>query len=242
MVYKRVLLKFSGEALANNNKEKIYDPFVFERLINFIKSFHAYNKMEVAVVVGAGNIWRGRNNVGIKFDAAESDYIGMLGTVMNAIALKDQLIQAGVDAVILSAFLIEGIAEKTTPELANKYLEAGKIVLFAGGTGKPFFTTDTGAAMRAIDINADAIIMAKDGVDGLYTKNPHVYRDAQKIASASYQDLIDIKIEALDLSALELLKETNIHLLVLGMDEVKSFETVEEHIEIGTIVKRGVTL
>lgn len=239
MVYKRVLLKFSGEALANNNKEKIYDAFVFERLINFIKSFHAYNKMEVAVVVGAGNIWRGRNNVGIKFDAAESDYIGMLGTVMNAIALKDQLIQAGVDAVILSAFAIEGIAEKTTPELANKYLAAGKIVLFAGGTGKPFFTTDTGAAMRAIDINADAIIMAKDGVDGLYTKNPLVYPDAQKIASASYQDLIDIKIEALDLSALELLKETNIHLLVLGMDEVKSFETVEEHIEIGTIVKRG---
>lgn len=239
MVYKRVLLKFSGEALANNHKDKLFDEFVFSRLINFIKSFIHYNKMEVAVVVGAGNIWRGRNNVGINFDAAQSDYIGMLGTVMNALALKDQLISNDVDAVILSAFAIEGIAEKTSPELANSYLKAGKVVLFAGGTGKPFFTTDTGAAMRALDINADAIIMAKDGVDGLYTKNPLVYKDAQKIASATYQELIDIKIEALDLSALELLKNSDIHLLVLGMDEVKSFETIEEHIEIGTIVTRG---
>lgn len=239
MVYKRVLLKFSGEALAHNKKGELYDALTMKHLVNFIKSFHHYNKMDVAIVIGAGNIWRGRNNSDVKFTADNSDYMGMLGTVINAVALKDTLSQSGVDAVVLSAFAIEGVAEKTSKQLANKYLDEGKVVLFAGGTGKPGFTTDTGAAMRAIDINADAIIMAKDGVDGIYTKNPLVYKDAQKIAEASYTDLININVEALDLSALKLLNETNIHLLVLGMDEVRSFETIEEHIEIGTIVKRG---
>ncbi|MFA7449898.1 MAG: UMP kinase, partial [Bacilli bacterium] len=113
--------------------------------------------------------------------------------------------------------------------------------IFGGGTGKPFFTTDTGAALRAIDIGADLIIMVKDGVDALYTKNPLVHKDAQRIVSASYQDLIDINIEAMDISALEVLKNTNIHTFVIGMDEVLNFEPLEEHMEIGTIITRGTT-
>lgn len=240
MEYKRILLKVSGEALAHNNKQNgIYDKATMKQLVNFVKSFVHFKKIELAIVVGAGNIWRGKNAKEIGFDAAKADYMGMLGTVINAMAISDTLNQNGVKSVVLSAFEIEGMVEKTSSEKAKQLLSEGYVVVFAGGTGKPFFSTDTGATLRALEIEADAIIMAKDGVDGVYTKNPLVYPDALRIASATYQELIDLKIEAMDLSALEMLKDTAIHLLVIGMDEVRSFETIEEHIKIGTIITRG---
>ena len=239
MVYKRVLIKLSGEALAADKTNGIYDPKVFAAILNFVKSFHYHNKMDVALVVGAGNIWRGKNAKTMGFDAAAADYMGMTATLINALALHDNFKQNNVPSVVLNSFAVEGLADKTSPELAKKHLNDGKIVIFGGGTGKPFFTTDTGAALRAIDIEANLIIMVKDGVDALYTKNPLIYKDAQKISFATYQDLIDIQTEAMDISALETLKETNIDMFVIGMDEVLNFEPLEEHMEIGTIIKRG---
>lgn len=239
MVYKRVLIKLSGEALAATKENGIYDPTVFKAIVNFIKSFHFHNKMEVAIVVGAGNIWRGKNAKLIGFDPAAADYMGMVATFINALALKDFFVQNGLDSVVLNSFEVEGLAPKTEPELAKKHLNEGKVVIFGGGTGKPFYTTDTGAAMRAKDIDADLIIMVKDGIDALYTKNPLVYPDAQKITQATYQELIDINIEAMDISALEVLNTTNIHTFVIGMKEVLNFEPLEEHMEIGTIITRG---
>ena len=239
MTYKRVLIKLSGEALAANKEHGIYDPTVLNAIVNFVKSFHFHNKMEVAIVVGAGNIWRGKNAKLIGFDPAAADYMGMTATFINALALKDFFSHHGLDSVVLNSFEVEGLAPKTSPELAKKHLSEGKVVIFGGGTGKPFFTTDTGAALRAVDIDADLIIMVKDGVDALYTKNPMVYQDAERIAQATYQELLDIKIEAMDLSCLEVLKNTKIHTFVIGMKEVLEFEPLEEHMEIGTIITRG---
>ncbi len=239
MIYKRVLIKLSGEALAGPKTSGIYDPTVFAAILNFVKSFRHYKQMDVAVVVGAGNIWRGKNAKAMGFDAAAADYMGMTATFLNALALKDYFGQNDLPAVVLNSFAVEGLAEKTNPTLAKTHLDNGEVVIFGGGTGKPFFTTDTGAALRAIDIGADLIIMVKDGVDALYTKNPLIYKDAQRIAQASYQDLIDINIEAMDISALEVLNNTNIHTFVIGMDEVLNFEPLEEHMEIGTIIMRG---
>lgn len=239
MIYKRVLIKLSGEALAGSKKNGIYDPEVFAAVLNFVKSFRHHSQMEVGLVVGAGNIWRGKSAKQMDFDPAAADYMGMTATFLNALALQEYFNRHELPSVALNSFAVEGLAEKTTPELAKKYLNDGKIVIFGGGTGKPFFTTDTGAAMRAIEIDADLIIMVKDGVDALYTKNPLVYADAQKISQASYQELIDINIEAMDISCLELLKTTKINTFVIGMKEVLNFEPLEEHMEIGTIITRG---
>ncbi|MFA5486163.1 MAG: UMP kinase [Bacilli bacterium] len=241
MVYKRVLLKLSGEALAGNKEHGIYDPKVLAAIANFVKSFHFHKQMDIALVLGAGNIWRGKNAKLIGFDPAAADYMGMTATFLNALAIRDYFVQNDIPSIVLNSFAVEGLAPKTSPELAKEHLDKGEVVIFGGGTGKPFFTTDTGAALRAIDIGADLIIMVKDGVDALYTKNPLVHKDAQRIVSASYQDLIDINIEAMDISALEVLKNTNIHTFVIGMDEVLNFEPLEEHMEIGTIITRGTT-
>ncbi len=239
MVYKRVLLKLSGEALAGNKEHGIYDPKVMAAIANFVKSFRFHKQMDIALVVGAGNIWRGKNAKLVGFDPAAADYMGMTATFINALAIRDYFVQNGIPSIVLNSFAVEGLAPKTTPKLAKEHLSKGEVVIFGGGTGEPFFTTDTGAALRAIDIGADLVIIVKDGVDALYTKNPLLYKDAQRIMSATYQDLIDIKIEAMDLSALEILKNTNIDTFVIGMDEVLDFEPLEEHMKIGTIITRG---
>lgn len=236
MEYKRVLIKLSGEALAGNKQNGIYDPDVFAAILNFVKSFRHYKQMDVAIVVGAGNIWRGKSAKLLGLDPAAADYMGMTATLINSLAIRDYFQQNGLESIVLNSFEVEGLAHKTTPELAKIHLTQGQVVIFGGGTGKPFFTTDTGAALRAIDIGADLIIMVKDGVDALYTKNPLLYQDAERIVSASYQDLIDIKLEAMDISALETLKDTKIHTFVIGMNEVLNFEPLEEHMEIGTII------
>ncbi len=239
MKYKRVLIKMSGEALSGDKKSGIYDPKIFAAVLNFVKSFKHHQNMEVALVVGAGNIWRGKNAKLMEFSARGADFMGMTATFLNSLALQDYFNNHGLPSVVLNSFSVEGLAPKVTKDLAKSYLNAGKIVIFGGGTGEPFFTTDTGAALRASEIEADLIIMVKDGVDALYTKNPLVYEDAQRISSATYQELIDIKIEAMDLSCLELLKNTPIDTFVIGMDEVINFEPLEEHMEIGTIITRG---
>ena len=238
MRYKRVLLKLSGEALAGRKEHGIYDPKVLAAILNFVKSFRHHQKWDIGIVIGAGNIWRGKNAQVLGLDPAAADYMGMTATFLNSLALKDYFVQNDLPAVVLNSFAVEGLAEKTSPELAKKHLDQGEIVIFGGGTGKPFFTTDTGAALRAIDIDADLIIFVKDGVDALYTKDPRKHKDAQKITEASYQDLIDIKIEAMDLSALEILKKTNRPTIVIGMDEVLNFGPLEEHMEIGTIITK----
>ncbi|OQC11205.1 MAG: Uridylate kinase [Tenericutes bacterium ADurb.Bin087] len=238
MVYKKVLIKLSGEALAGDKEHGIFDPKVLAAILNFIKSFRHHQKWDIGIVVGAGNIWRGKSAKILGFDPAAADYMGMTATFLNSLALKDYFTQNGLPSVVLNSFAVEGLAEKTSPALAKKHLAKGEVVIFGGGTGKPFFTTDTGAALRAIDMEADLIIFVKDGVDGVYTKNPHKYKDAKRIAQATYQELIDLKIEAMDLSALEILKKTEITSFVIGMNEVLNFEPLEEHMEIGTIITK----
>lgn len=238
MEFKRVLLKLSGEALAGDKQNGIYDPKVFAAILNFVKSFRHHNKWEIGIVVGAGNIWRGKNAKEIGFDPAAADYMGMTATFLNALALKDYFVQNGVPSAVLNSFAVEGLAPKTSPELAGKHLDNGEVVIFGGGTGKPFYTTDTGAALRAIDMNADLIIFVKDAVDGVYTKDPHKFSDAELIFKATYDELLALKVEAMDASCLEVLRNTEITSFVIGMDEVLNFEPLEEHMEIGTIITK----
>ena len=185
--YKRVLLKISGEALLGEQDFGIdYKPV--EMITNEIKTI-LDKGVEVAVVVGGGNIFRGmKNSAKLGMDRASGDYVGMLATVMNAVALQSALKKANIDCRIQSAITMNQIAEPYIRHRAIRHLEKGRVVIFAAGTGNPFFTTDTAAALRASEIDAEAMLMAKNGVDGVYTDDPKTNPDAKKLDTIKYSD------------------------------------------------------
>ena len=238
-MYKRVLLKLSGEALKDSNQMQILDVKNVNAYARAMKALHDKG-VEIAVVIGAGNIWRGNLAEGVGIERAPADYMGMMGTVMNAVAMSSALRKAGVESVVLSALPeIPEISHAYSAELAIKCMEEGKVVFLAGGTGKPFFTTDTAATLRALETKCEAIFMGKNGVEGVYDKDPSKYSDAKFIKEISYQEILDKKLQIMDLSAVELIKEEDLQIRVFSMSDPNNFVKVAMGEDIGTTCKKG---
>lgn len=238
-MYKRVLLKLSGEALKDEHAMQILNVDHVKKLAIAMKELHDKG-VQIAVVIGAGNIWRGNLAEGIGIERAPADYMGMMGTVMNALAMSSALARLGVDSVVFSALpQIEGITVTYTPEAAVEAMEQGKVAFLAGGTGKPFFTTDTAATMRALETNCEAVFMGKNGVTGLYDKDPTKYSDAKFIPEITYQEIIDKKLQIMDLTAVELIKDKDIEIRIFSMSEADNFVKVAMGESIGSVCKKG---
>ena len=238
-MYKRVLLKLSGEALKDEKTMQILNVDQVKKLAMMMKELHDKG-IQIGVVIGAGNIWRGKLAEGIGIDRVPADYMGMMGTVMNAVAMSSALNNLGVDSIVFSALPeINDISVTYTPEAAIKAMEEGKVAFFSGGTGKPFFTTDTAATMRAIETECDVIFMGKNGVTGLYDKDPTQFKDAKFIPEITYQEIIDKKLQIMDLSAIELIKNKNIEIRIFSMEDPNNFIKVAMGESIGSVCKKG---
>ena len=233
--YNRILLKVSGEALLGEQQFGIdYKPV--EMIANEISQ--AVNAgVQVAVVVGGGNIFRGmKNSAKLGMDRASGDYVGMLATVMNAISLQSALKSINIDCRVQSALEIKQIAEPYIRHKAIRHLEKGRVVIFAAGTGNPFFTTDTAAALRASEINADAMLMAKNGVDGVYDDDPRVNPNAKKLDNIKYSDIIKNDLKVMDASACSLCEQNNIPIVVFDFAAKGSLMKIINGEKIGTFV------
>ena len=230
--YKRVLLKLSGEALAGENKTGI-SPEVLDDITNQVKELKDLG-VEVAIVVGGGNFWRGK--YGHNMEKTTSDYMGMLATTINALALQDALEAKGMFTRVQTAIEMREIAEPYIKRKATKHLEKGRIVIFAAGTGNPFFTTDTCAALRAAEIDADVILVAKT-IDGVYSADPKVDPSAVKYDEITYLDILNKDLKVMDSTATSLCKDNNIPLIVFAMSEKGNMLKAVKGEKVGTIVK-----
>ena len=238
-MYKRVLLKLSGEALKDEHAMQILNVNCVEQIALMMKELHDKG-VQIAVVIGAGNIWRGKLAEEIGIERVPADFMGMMGTVINAVALSSALKKIGVASVVFSALpAIEGVTVEYSPELAIEAMEHERIAFLAGGTGKPFFTTDTAATLRALETKCEAIFMGKNGVKGLYDKDPTVHKDAKFIPEITYQEIIDKKLQIMDLSAVELIKDQDIEIRIFSMSDPQNFIKVALGENIGTICKKG---
>jgi len=234
MKYKRILIKLSGEALAGNNGFGID----FERVLDICREIKEISdkNSQVAIVVGGGNFWRGRSNT--MMDRCTSDYIGMLGTTMNALALGDAFKQLGVDVRVQTGVEMRQIAEYYIKDRAIKHLNLGRVVVFGCGTGSPFFSTDTAAALRAAEINADCLIKATN-VDGVYDKDPNKFVDATKIDEISYMDVLNQNIKVMDSTAMTLCMDNDIPIVVFDINKKGNLKKVIDGKRIGTVVSNN---
>lgn len=229
---KRVLLKLSGEYVAKNDGSGID----FDKMLEVSKIIKksVENGVEIAIVIGGGNFWRGRTNT--MMDSCTSDYIGMLATTMNALALNDALKQVGVDSRVQTSIEMRQIAELYIRDRANKHLDKGRVVVFGCGTGSPYFSTDTAAALRALEIKADIILKATN-VDYVYTKDPRKYSDFEVIKETSHLRVIKDKLRVMDLTAISLCMDNNIPIRIFNINNLENLENALLGKEIGTIIK-----
>ena len=233
--YERILVKISGEALLGEQEFGI-DPKPVEMICNEIKKVHDLD-VQIAIVVGGGNIFRGmKNSKKLGMDQASGDYVGMLATVMNAIALQSELRKIGVPCRVQSALDIHKIAEPYIRFKAIRHLEKNRVVIFAAGTGNPFFTTDTAAALRAAEIDAQAMLMAKNGVDGVYSDDPRINPDAKKYDKITYDDIIMKNLKVMDLTSCSLCKQNNRPIVVFDFAQKDSIVNILNNQNVGTYV------
>lgn len=229
--YKRILLKISGEALSGAAGHG-FDPeslkSVAEQILEVAKL-----GVEVGIVVGGGNIWRGRQ--GMNMDRVTADQMGMLATVINALAVSEALISAGADARVLTSIEISGVGEKFNHKVADRYLKEGKIVVFGGGTGNPFFSTDTGAALKAAEIGADALLLAKN-IDGIYDSDPKTNLNAKKFDELTYDEYVARGLRAMDTSAVVMCKENGLKVHAFGLSDKNSIVKAVAGDKEGTII------
>lgn len=231
--YKRVMLKISGEALAGKNKFGL-NTEVINKISDTIKEVYDMG-VEIAIVVGGGNFWRGRAGTGM--DRTTADHMGMLATVINSLALQDALETRGIQTRVQTAIEMRQIAEPYIRRVAVKHLENNRIVIFACGTGNPYFSTDTAAALRAAEIDADIILLAKS-VDGVYDKDPAINKDAKKLDELTHKDIIYKELGVMDTTAASLCMDNNIPILVFGLEDPTSIIKAVNGEVIGTkIVK-----
>lgn len=235
MKYKRVLLKLSGEALMGNQQYGI-DP---QRLDDYAEEIAAAVKAgaQIAIVIGGGNIFRGLQGASKGMDRIQGDYMGMLATVINSMAIQSTLQAKGVKAALLSGLYIDRIADSMSSAKAIKLLEEGYVVVIGGGTGNPFFTTDTGSALRAVEVKAD-IILKGTRVDGIYTADPEKDPNAKKYESITYDEAYQKNLKVMDLTAFTMCKENNMPMLVFDMNTKGNLTKVLNGEKIGTIVTR----
>jgi len=230
--YKRVLIKLSGEALATGAKDGILNYDYVRQICLAIKECSEMG-VEVALVVGAGNIWRGRQ--GEKMDRTRADHMGMLATTINALAIQDAFVQMGVDCRVMTAIAMHEVAEPYIRGKAVSHLEKGRTVIFGCGIGSPFFSTDTAAVLRAAEINADVVMMAKN-IDGVYTADPKLDATATKLDELSYMDILSHEMKVIDGTAASFGKDNHIPLLIFGLDDPHNIVRAVKGEKIGTIV------
>jgi uridylate kinase len=235
--YKRILLKISGEALGENVTDNLAVGLDFGKIHSVCEAVKACHDMgvQIGLVIGGGNFWRGVKNGSGKMQRSHGDAMGMLATVMNAIAVADVLEQHGMDARVLTAVEMHKFAEYFTRDTANRYLNEGKVVLFAAGTGNPYFSTDTGAVLRGVEIEADAVLMAKN-IDGIYSADPHKDPTAVKFDELTYGEVLEKGLKATDVTAMALAMDNNMPMVCFGLAEENSIVRVVRGEKIGTTV------
>lgn len=232
--YQRVVLKLSGEALAGEEGFGI-NPLIVKQVAEEIKEVHDLG-VEIAVVVGGGNIWRGEIGANLGMERAQADYMGMLATVLNALALQDTLENSNVPTRVQTSIEMRQIAEPYIRRRAERHLEKGRVVIFAGGTGNPYFSTDTASALRAAEVNADVILMAKNNVDGVYSADPRKDDQAVKYEELTHLDMISKGLQVMDSTASSLSMDNNIPLVVFNLNESGNIKRVVLGEDIGTTV------
>lgn len=230
--YKRIVLKLSGEALSGPEHNGLDDATV-DRICASIKQVHDLG-FEIAIVVGGGNFWRGRTSGSI--ERAQSDHMGMLGTVINALRVQAALEAIGVETRVQTAIQMQEVAEPYIRRRAMRHIEKGRIVIFGAGTGLPYFSTDTTAALRACEIDADCILIGKKGTDGVYNKDPNRYADAVKYDELKYDEVLQKRLAVMDSTATSLAMENQMPIVVFGIDEPENMVRVVKGEKIGTII------
>lgn len=232
-MYKRVLLKLSGEALAGEKKAGI-DPETVDKICDQVAAL-ARQGVQIGIVTGGGNFWRGRTTENM--DRTTSDYMGMLATVMNALCVKDCLEHKGIKATCQTSMAMNQVAEQFTKRDAMKHLEDGEVLVFGGGTGSPFFSTDTTAALRACEIEADTILVAKT-IDGVYSADPKLDPNAVKYDEITFAEVLNQDLKVMDGSSIAMCRDNNISLVVFGLDDPSNIIKAANGEKIGTIVKK----
>ena len=233
-VFKRILLKLSGEALMGD-LDYGTDPDVVRQIARQIKGLHDRD-VEIAVVLGAGNIYRGVSAAAEDMDRATADYMGMLAIVLNALTLQDALEKLGVHTRVQSAITISEVAEPYIRRRAMRHLEKGRVVIFAAGTGNPFFTSDTAAALRAIEMNAEVLLMAKNGVEGIYTADPNKDPDAEFIPEITAREALQRDLKVMDSNALALCMDNHLPIHVFNMADDSNINRIISGDRVGTLV------
>ena len=231
--YQRIMLKISGEAIAGEGGFGI-DPVKATQIAERVKEVHAMS-VDVAIVIGAGNLWRGKSGLDAGMDRATADYMGMLATVMNGLALMDAFERIDVVTRVQSAIEMRSVAEPYIRRRAIRHLEKGRVVIFGGGTGNPYFSTDTAAALRAMEIDADVLIKATK-VDGVYDKDPIKHADAKKFDHLSYINTLNRRLEVMDSTAVSLCMENKLPILVLNLWDEASLTNALKGKRIGTLI------
>ena len=236
MTYRRILLKLSGEAFTGDAGYGI-DAGIAEFVASEIVDVRNGAGVDVAVVVGGGNIWRGMNGAETGMDRAQADYMGMLATVINALALQDTLERLGQATRVQTAIHMAQVAEPYIRRRATRHLEKGRVVIFAGGTGNPFFTTDTAAALRAVEIEADVMLRGThSGVEGLYTADPRKDPDATRLDDVTYLDVLNRGLKAMDSTAITLCMDNDLPIIVFDLLGKGNIRSIVEGATIGTLI------
>ena len=235
--FQRVLLKLSGEAMVGEFSYGI-DPAVVDQLAEQIKRVYD-REIQVAIVIGGGNIWRGLAASSKGMDRATADYMGMVATVLNALALQDALEQRDVHTRVMTAIEMHEVAEPYIRRRAIRHMEKGRVVILAAGTGNPYFTTDTAAALRSLELDADVMLMAKNKVDGVYSADPRLDESARRYRRISHQEAIEKNLKVMDTSALALLRDNDIPIVVFDVSQPSAIEDAAIGREIGTRVQSG---
>ena len=231
--FKRILLKISGEVLAGKKSFGI-DPELTQKIANRIKEIHSQS-IQIGIVIGGGNIFRGISVSAKGMDRVAADYLGMMATIMNSVALQSELEKIDCDTRVMSALSVTQLAEPYIRRRATRHLEKNRIVIFAGGTGNPYFTTDTAAVLRGVEINADVIIKGTK-VDGIYSSDPIKDKNAIKYDKLSFKEVIQQELKIMDMTAFTLCKENNIPIIVLDINDEKSLYNLIKFNNVGTLV------
>lgn len=233
-MYNRILLKISGEALKGETPFGI-DPQTVKRIANQIKEAHDLG-VEIGVVVGGGNIWRGKTAEGLGMERAQADYMGMLATIMNGLAVQDALEQAGVQTRVLSAISVDEVCEPYIRRRAIRHLEKGRVCIFVGGLGSPYFSTDTACVLRATEIGAEVVLMAKNNTEGVYDSDPRTNPNAKLYETLTFSEILAKDLQVMDSTAASLCKDNGLSLIVFNMNKDGNILKAAKGDRIGTLV------
>lgn len=234
---KRIIIKLSGEALSGKENDKAIDPFKVREVAREIKDAYDLGNLEIGIVVGGGNIWRGKMASEMGMERSSADYMGMIATIMNALALQNALEELGLETRTMTSLNIPQVAEPYIRRKAISNLEKGIIVIFGGGTGNPYFSTDTTSALRAAEIGAKVILMAKNGTDGVYDLDPRTNKNAVKFKTLTHHQVLEKNLMVMDSTAAALCKDNDINIIVFDMNVKGNIKRVASGEKIGTYIK-----